>query len=759
MPSAEESFTRAGRIEPLIRLATGGMAEIWLARELGAAGLERFVVVKRLLPHLATDPSIVDMFVSEARFVARLVHPNVVQIHDLGEDDQGYFLVMEYVAGCSVRELAVAAERAFRKLPTSVAICIVEQACRGAHAAHELSDSAGNTLGLVHRDISPHNLMIGPSGDVKLLDFGIAKATALADATRTGSLKGKCTYMSPEQCQAKSIDRRSDIFSLGIVLWELLVGERLFHRDSEFASMEAIVSGDVPMPSEERAEIPVALDAVVAKALAKRPEDRWQTADALRRALVRAADKHDMRPSRDALAAELEDLLGDKLDNRQNALRDTALLASGSEADHAALQEALLGSNPRAHHSVSKVTGKTRSHADDAPTVVQRKSSRPPPTEDDGDEDTLAQTRHDRGMSSMPPASEPPPSAPPASETPASVAPPSTLRSDVPPRPKSFVIALVAFILAAIGFFTVVAYRLIIADDPGEEADGEESEAPALTGPALRFAIAPTVKPEVIEKELAPFVGWLQSELHQPVALEVCESYDACGDKVIEGKVDIGLLPPLLFVQTTTREPAVQPVALRLYDGSRSSDGYLLTRDDTPLLEGAADLRGRKVCLVDEESTTGYLLPRIWMREAGIDPEKDITVRLSGDHLAGMRDLAAKKCDAVAVYSGAYLSAREQGIPVGTMRVLAVTGRVPQDVITAAPQLPAGTIEKLRKVFLGFDPQRDVDASSVGEVLGISGFAEYDASEFDLIRRAAASEGLIPTTAPPETDAADAGTP
>jgi serine/threonine protein kinase len=176
------------------------MADIWLARELGAAGLERFVVVKRLLPHLAREPEIVDMFVSEARFVARLVHPNVVQIHDLGEDDEGYFLVMEYVAGCSASELLTAAAQPTRASRSARRCAWRSRRACGAHAAHELCDPTGKPLGLVHRDISPHNLMVGPSGEVKLLDFGIAKATQAAEATRTGSLKGKHGYMSPEQC-------------------------------------------------------------------------------------------------------------------------------------------------------------------------------------------------------------------------------------------------------------------------------------------------------------------------------------------------------------------------------------------------------------------------------------------------------------------------------------------------------------------------------------------------------------------------------
>jgi phosphonate transport system substrate-binding protein len=182
-----------------------------------------------------------------------------------------------------------------------------------------------------------------------------------------------------------------------------------------------------------------------------------------------------------------------------------------------------------------------------------------------------------------------------------------------------------------------------------------------------------------------------------------------------------------------------------LFDGSRASDGYLMVRDDSPLTS-AADLRGHKVCHVDRTSTTGFLLPRIWMRKAGLDPDTDVSMVISGDHLAALRDLAAGKCDAAAVYSGAFLSARKDGIAVGQLRILAITGRVPQDTLVASPNLPAEVVAKLRDALLGFEPKRDVDAGRVGEVLGISGFAAFEPEEFDTIREAARQEGLV--TAP-----------
>ena len=365
---AATSTAHGTRIEPLTRLATGGMADIWLARELGAAGLERFVVVKRLLPHLACEPEIVDMFVAEARFVARLVHPNVVQIHELGEDEQGYFLVMEYVAGCSVRELTAAAAKAGQKLPPHVAVAIIEQACRGAHAAHELEDADGRPLGLVHRDLSPHNLMIGPGGDVKVLDFGIAKATEKADATRAGSLKGKQGYMSPEQCLSAQVDRRSDIFTLGIVCWELLTGERLFQRETDFLTMRAIEEAETRLPSEVRPELPRAFDAVVAKALERELEARWRTADEFRRALIKAAQESGVAFSRDALAETLQQLLADKLEQREQALRGAASVTA--HPDPSELRHVLTRSEPSMNAPAERTSG---TGSDDVATVAQRR--------------------------------------------------------------------------------------------------------------------------------------------------------------------------------------------------------------------------------------------------------------------------------------------------------------------------------------------------------------------------------------------------
>jgi len=735
----------AARIEPLTRLATGGMAEIWLARELGAAGLERFVVTKRLLPHLARDRDVVEMFVSEARFVARLVHPNVVQIHELAKDENGYFLVMEYVAGCSVRELMLATDKAEQALPPEVAICIVEQACRGAHAAHELTDSSGQSLGLVHRDISPHNLMIGPGGDVKLLDFGIAKATAAADATRTGSLKGKSGYMAPEQCRGERVDRRSDVFALGIVLWELLVGKRLFKREADFASMEAIVAGDYRLPSEVRPDLPTALDSVVAKALTTQVDARWQTAEELRQGILAAAAASDLRPTRDGLGATLTELLGERLEQRKQALRSAAKDKAGPSPS--ALRAALVHSEPSMERSSTDTTGHSQTGSDDVATVIQRRalSSDKPPAGPHG------------------PAATAPvdPATPSEDETlvhaghPDHRRRPRERRRESKPRrwhPVAWLLIGVAVLSAAALAILFVTDRLPkervtqnVQDGPSaQDALNTQDAAAPPTGEPLNFVIAPTVEPQVIRRELAPFTRWLGGELNRPIELIVADSYQHSSDLVTSGGADLGLLPPLMFVQTFAREPRLRPLVLRLFDGSRASDGYLLVRDDTPA-KGAADLRDKAICLVDRDSTTGFLLPRLWLRAADLDPDKDVRIILSGDHLSALRDLLAGRCDAAAVYSGAYLSAQKRGINVGTIRVLAITGHVPQDVLAATPSMPEAEAERLKAALLRFKPQLHIDAPRLGAVLGISGFAEFDAADFDVIRQAAEREGFIPT--------------
>lgn len=349
MPTAKGPLpTRLGRYEILERLATGGMAEIFLATEHGVAGLERLVVVKRILPHLAVYESFVEMFLREARFAARLNHPNIVQIHELGQDGDSFFIAMEYIEGTSVRDLMAQAARADRPLPLAAALSVASQSAAGAHAAHELTDAQGRPLNLVHRDISPHNLMVTNAGHVKLLDFGIAKTDLpVAEHTETGTLKGKLAYLSPEQCRHEPLDRRSDIFALGIVLWEMLAGRRLFKRESELETLQAIVEAQVPSLRDLRDDVPRPVERVVTTALARDREHRHPTADALRRALLGAAEASGVNPSADGLARVVGDLCGEAQARTRSAVQElvrrsttitgsvntTAITAPGVEGD------------------------------------------------------------------------------------------------------------------------------------------------------------------------------------------------------------------------------------------------------------------------------------------------------------------------------------------------------------------------------------------------------------------------------------------
>jgi serine/threonine protein kinase len=241
---------KIGRYQLLALLATGGMAEIYLARQEGIKGFERLVVIKKILPHLARRKRFVEMFFDEARIAALLSHPNIVQIYDLGEDESdsegSYYIAMEYLEGESLGYLVKQARKASRLMPSQLAAGIVAQVCDGLDYAHKLHDPKGKPLNIVHRDVSPHNIIVLFSGGVKLVDFGIAKAASQVHQTREGSLKGKLTYIAPEQCESKPVDARSDVFSMGVVLWELLTRRRLFKRDSDAAKVQAIMSDPIP---------------------------------------------------------------------------------------------------------------------------------------------------------------------------------------------------------------------------------------------------------------------------------------------------------------------------------------------------------------------------------------------------------------------------------------------------------------------------------------------------------------------------------
>jgi len=266
-----------GRYELLNKIAAGGMGEVFLARQQGPVGFEKFLVIKTLLPHLTEDQDFVNMFFDEARIAAMLSHPNIVQIYDLGEAQGRYYIAMEYVHGETLRATERAAESVRGGITLGLKCRIIAGAALALDCAHDARNSAGQPLDLIHRDVSPHNIMIAFSGVVKLLDFGIAKANNKLARTATGVIKGKYAYMSPEQAYGQTLDRRSDVFALGTVFHELLTGQRLFKREADMDTLRAVAEGSVQPPSELVKGIPKALDVIVMKALSKNREDRYET--------------------------------------------------------------------------------------------------------------------------------------------------------------------------------------------------------------------------------------------------------------------------------------------------------------------------------------------------------------------------------------------------------------------------------------------------------------------------------------------------
>lgn len=260
------------------KLAEGGMAEIFLAKQVGVEGFERNVVIKRMLPHLSETPDFVKMFLDEARLASGLTHPNVVQLTDLGHADGCYYICMEYLAGEDFATVLRTHRRRNEHMPLKMALRIVADAALGLHYAHESTDSNGQPTLLVHRDVSPSNIFITYSGQVKVLDFGIAKAESRASTTSAGVVKGKYLYMSPEQAGGAPVDRRSDVFSLGVTLYEALTGTRPFEHDTDLAILRAVLESNYRPLRELRPDLPSDIDAMVTRAMSVFADDRHATA-------------------------------------------------------------------------------------------------------------------------------------------------------------------------------------------------------------------------------------------------------------------------------------------------------------------------------------------------------------------------------------------------------------------------------------------------------------------------------------------------
>jgi serine/threonine-protein kinase len=319
-----------GRYQLLAKLAAGGMATVYLGRIHAVAGFDRRVAIKVLHPHLSEDKNIKAMFLDEARLAARIRHPNVIPVTDVGEDPQhGTFLVMDYVEGMDLSQILRAAHKKGARVAVPVVVRIVSDFLAGLAAAHDLVGENGQNLGVVHRDVSPHNVLVGTDGIARITDFGIAKAEGRVSSTQTGQLKGKLAYMPPERFGKggqRIDDLRGDVFASAVVLWESLTGQRLFKGEDDIDTVRKVLDGPIPKPSELRPELEP-LDAVVLKGLERDPHARYQTATEFRADLERASAAIGGVARPEQVTALMKAVLGPKLEQQRASVEVAVKLA------------------------------------------------------------------------------------------------------------------------------------------------------------------------------------------------------------------------------------------------------------------------------------------------------------------------------------------------------------------------------------------------------------------------------------------------
>jgi phosphate/phosphite/phosphonate ABC transporter binding protein len=566
---------------------------------------------------------------------------------------------MEYVSGVPLNILMRKAAEQRVAVPVGVAIGIITQSCAGAHAAHDLKDPTGHPANLVHRDLTPHNLMIAESGHVKILDFGVAKASTNEDKTETGMLKGKLPYMSPEQLWQAEIDRRSDVFTLGVVFWELLTGDKLYAREGEVATINAVLNSTIPSIDGFRPDVPSAVVATALQALEKDQKARTPTAEALRSDLLGIARDHQLDCSEEAIQDFIKTILG------------TSLAARRTEV--AAQVEKSIGVVPEGSPTKKSLdqTGTTQMHAG----------------------------------------------------------------SDSEPRSVTQTV-----MLGALVSFLSVSLLLIGLHFTGKLEPQAATDTPTLDA-AVTVMLAPTVSPDILREDLEPLRRYLQRELGEVVDWRFADSYADTAEALLTGAVDFASLPPTLYVQTKASNPAVELVAVKVHSGTTGSDGVLLVRAEGPVQE-TSDIKGKRPCYTDPQSTTGYILPRATLRGLGINPDTDLAspAVISGNHIQLIRDLIEGRCDIGGTFMAAYMNAEAADINSALARVLHVTGRTPHDAITAGPHTPETLKERVKKALLDFDPSIEAGQKTLGAVEKITGFGPVEDSVYDSVRRAVDAE-------------------
>lgn len=504
--------TVLGRYELLLPIASGGMATVWVARSRGSRGFSKTVAVKTILPNLSDDPTFEQMFLDEAAIASKIQHPNVAQIIDLGEEDELLYLAMEWVDGESLSTLSKFAKKSGNEIPVRVALKIISQACAGIHAAHELRDDDDKLLELVHRDISPQNILITSGGVVKIVDFGVAKALGRSGETSAGQLKGKVPFMSPEQAKGGKVDRRTDIFALGIILYRMTTLTHPFLDENDIKTMRNIISRPVMPPRVKAPNMPVELERCILKALQKDPDKRQSTAAELEQELEQIMTQHYGGVPVDEVATFVRATLGERDRKRRAAIRDAALKMD--DAAPSRLSNPSLPVPPptdsmsgimltQTHTPASALTGADIVSVKSAPKVLI--TNAPDAGDDQADEVTRAiELRPDgslvsAGMSSLDSTPTRDLKSDPliaSSPTLAALAAPGPASTQVAPKKsKSFVVA--AALGCAIGLGALLAVKLGSSDRPGGGVSTASPAKPGATTTAQSRAADATSQPSI----------------------------------------------------------------------------------------------------------------------------------------------------------------------------------------------------------------------------------------------------------------------
>ena len=384
-----------GKYRLLAELGRGGMSKVYLAMARGPAGFNKLVVIKQIRAHLSEDPDFVTMFLDEARLAARLNHPNVVQTNEVGQEDETYFIAMEYLEGQTLNRILT---KIGPQLGLAIQLRTMSEALRGLHYAHELKDFDGTPLGVVHRDVSPHNVIVTYSGEVKVVDFGIAKALNSSTETQTGVIKGKVAYMAPEQAMADKVDRRADVFSAGVCLWQIAAGVRMFRGQADVVIIQRLMSGDIPAIRDHAPDIDPAFEAIIQKALAPNKEDRYATADELRKAVDAFAETlSDRRGPRD-LGQILGEVFASDRQRITSVVEEQMKLAPESVARLPSIDAPVTEASQPSHGGTGTSPSGTGSGPNSSRSLVSISSSSATP------EGTAAITVHSTHVSAIGPA-------------------------------------------------------------------------------------------------------------------------------------------------------------------------------------------------------------------------------------------------------------------------------------------------------------------------------------------------------------------